>query len=367
MKAVGFYKYLPTSHPESLVDVEIETPVATGRDLLVRIHAVAVNPFDCEMRAPRDGGEVTPRVLGWDAAGVVEAAGPLCTLFEPGDAVFYAGDPSRPGCNSEFHLVDERLVGRKPEQLGYTSAAALPLSSITAYEALFERLGIARNGADSGKSILIIGAAGGVGSMAVQLASKVAHLRVIATASRPLSQHWCLRLGAEAVIDHFGDLRAQLKREDLEAVDYILCLNDTDRYFDTMATLIQPQGRICAVAETRRPHDLNLLNRKSAAFVWESPFTRSLYRTPDVSVQHRLLDAIADLVDLGTIDTTVTDVLGPLNADNLRKAHAEIESGRTVGKLVLEGYHRVSEIRRMRRRGIGTTESDHPRLFASGC
>ena len=337
MKAVGFYKYLPIEHPESLLDIEIETPVPTGRDLLVRVQAVAVNPIDCEMRAPRDEAEVTPRILGWDAAGVVEAVGPLCTLFEPGDAVFYAGDPSRPGCNSEFHLVDERLVGRKPEQLGYTSAAALPLSSITAYEALFDRLGISRNGADSGKSILIIGAAGGIGSMAIQLASKVGHLRVIATASRPLSRHWCLQLGAKAVIDHFGHMQTQLKQEDMDAVDYILCLNNTDRYFETMAAMIQPQGRICAVAETRRPHNLNLLNHKSATLVWQSLFTRSLYGMPELGAHHHLLNAIADLADLGTIDSTVTDVLGPLNAANLKKAHAEIESGRTVGKLVLEG------------------------------
>jgi len=338
MKAVGFYRYLPIDHPESLLDLEVEQPVPSGRELLVRVRAVAVNPLDCEMRAPRDEIEAAPRILGWDAAGVVEAVGPQSTLFKPGDAVFYAGNPSRPGCNSEYQVVDERVVGRKPDRLGFSEAAALPLASITAYEALFDRLAIAPTGAHSGKSILIIGAAGGVGSMAIQLARRIAHLRVIATASRPLSREWCLQLGADAVIDHSRHIETQLREQDLEAVDYILCLSQTDRYFETMAALIRPLGRICAVAETKRAHNLNLLNHKSATLVWESLFTPFLYRMPELGAHHHLLDAIAEMVDQGTIESTMTDSLGALNEANLKRAHAEIESGRTVGKLVLEGY-----------------------------
>jgi zinc-binding alcohol dehydrogenase family protein len=338
VKAVGYMKPLPIEHPDCLLDLEIDSPIPAGRDLLVRVKAVAVNPIDCQTRATDAIPEGQARILGWDAAGVVEAVGPRCSFFAPGDAVFYAGDICRPGCNAEFQLVDERIVGRKPRHLGYTSAATLPLGSLTAWEALFDRLEVAANGASSGKSLLVIGGAGGVGSLAIQLARKVAQLRVIATASRPVSRDWCLRLGAHAVIDHFGDMPRQLRQLDLDTVDYILCLKDTDRHFDAMATMIRPYGCICATTETRQEHDLSLLLRKSASLVWESTFTRSLYRGPSMVEQHHILNAVAALADSGTIHTTVTEVVGPLNAANLKKAHAQLESGRAVGKLVLEGY-----------------------------
>lgn len=341
MKAVGYMKPLPINHPEALLDIEVDTPIPTGRDLLVRVKAVAVNPIDTRRRATEPSRAGQANILGWDAAGIVEAVGPRCSFFAPGDAVFYAGDLFRPGCNAEFQLVDERIVGRKPRHLGYTSAATLPLASMTAWEALFDRLEVAPNGASSGKTLLVIGAAGGVGSVAIQLARKVAQLRVIATASRPLSRDWCLRLGAHAVIDHFGDMPRQLREMDLDGVDYVLCLKDTDRHFDAMAAMIRPYGCICATEETRRDHDLSLLLGKSASFVWESTFTRSLYRGPNMVEQHHILNAVAALADSGTLHTTVTEVVGPLNAANLRKAHAELESGRAVGKLVLEGYERA--------------------------
>jgi zinc-binding alcohol dehydrogenase family protein len=272
---------------------------------------------------------------------VVEAVGPRCSFFAPGDAVFYAGDLYRPGSNAEFQLVDERIAGRKPRHLGYTAAATLPLASITAWEALFDRLEVAPNGASSGKTLLVIGGAGGVGSVAIQLARKVAQLRVIATASRPFSRDWCLRLGANDVIDHYGDMPWQLRKLDLAGVDYILCLKDTDRHFDAMAAMIRPYGCICATEETHRDHDLSLLLSKSASFVWESTFTRSLYRGPSMVEQHHILNAVAALADSGTIHATMTEVVGPLNAENLKRAHAELESGRAVGKLVLEGYERA--------------------------
>ncbi|MFJ2991644.1 zinc-binding alcohol dehydrogenase family protein [Pandoraea sp. NPDC087047] len=338
MKAVGLTRYLPIDDPKSLEDIDIPTPTPTGRDVLVKVEAISVNPVDTKVRAPKDKVEATPRVLGWDAAGTVAAVGADVTLFKVGDPVYYAGSITRPGANSEFHLVDERIAGHMPASLDFTSAAALPLTTITAWEALFDRLGIAPDGSDAGKSILIVGGAGGVGSIAIQLARRLAGLMIVATASRTASSDWCRQLGAQHVIDHYQDIPAQLQAIDVPQVDFVLCLNDTDKHFPAMAQAVAPQGKICTIVENAKPLEIGLLKSKSATFVWEFMFTRAMYETPDMIAQHKLLTEVARRVDAGTLRTTVGEVIGPINAANLRRAHAQLEGGRTIGKLVLAGF-----------------------------
>ncbi len=335
MKAVGLTRYLPIEDPESLIDLELEPPVATGHDLLVEVRAVSVNPVDYKSRSPKPKVEPTPRVLGWDAAGVVRAVGDAVTLFSAGDEVFYAGSIARPGCDSELHVVDERIVGRKPRSLDFAQAAALPLTSLTAWEALFDRLAVAPT--DGGKSILIIGGAGGVGSIAIQLARRIANLRVIATASRPASQQWVRELGADA-IDHTQPLADELKRIGTPEVDYILCLTNVDHYFPAFAAIIKPQGKICMIVEPKAPLDLGTLFRKSVTVAWELMFTRSLFGTPDLQQQHAILNSVADLVDRGIIKTTLGQSFGRITAANLRRAHQALEQGHAIGKIVLEGF-----------------------------
>ncbi|HTI14426.1 MAG TPA: zinc-binding alcohol dehydrogenase family protein [Dictyobacter sp.] len=338
MKAVGLYRYLPINDPQSLVDVEIPKPEAKGRDLLVRVHAISVNPVDTKVRSPKDQVEESPRILGWDVAGVVEQAGEECSLFKVGDEVYYAGTIVRPGCNSEFHLIDERIVGRKPKNLDFAQAAALPLTAVTAAEAIFDRLEITLDTAkNAGKTILIIGAAGGVGSLATQYA-KLAGLTVIGTASRPETVQWAKEHGAEYVINHHEAFAPQLKKFGFATVDYIFCLNDTARHWDNLVETIVPQGRICSIVETPGPLPLSDLQGKSATFVWELMFTRSIYQTPDMIEQHNILNQLADLIESGTFTTTLTERISPINAENLRKAHAKLESGSTIGKVVLENW-----------------------------
>jgi len=338
MKAVGLYRYLPVAHPEALVDVEVPAPTVSGRDLLVEVKAIAVNPVDYKSRAPRDLVETTPKILGWDVAGVVKAAGPAATLFKTGDAVYYAGSRTRPGGNSELHLVDERIVGRKPAKLSFAEAAALPLTMLTAWEGLFDRMAISKRGADAGKSVLIIGGAGGVGSVAIQLAKQLARLTVVATASRPDSIKWVLGLGADHVVDHTKDLVPQLAALGLREVDYIFCLSSTDQYFPAFAPLIKPQGRICAIVSTQKPVELAPLMAKSVTFAWELMFTRPAFETDDMRAQGELLNEAAALVDAGTLRTTMVENLGRINAANLKRAHALLEGGHVIGKLVLEGF-----------------------------
>ena len=338
MKAIGLKQYLPIADSDSLLDLDLPIPQPQGYDLLVSVQAVSVNPVDTKIRAPKDGVEDPPRVLGWDAAGVVESVGPDVTLFAPGDEVFYAGSITRPGTKSEFHLVDERNVGHKPTTLSFAEAAALPLTSITAWEALFDRMGIARDGASMGKSLLVIGGAGGVGSIAIQIAKQVAGLEVIATASRDESRDWCLELGASHVVNHRTDIPAQLATIGFSQVDYVLCLNDTDGHWGTMTEVVAPQGHLCSIVETSAPVDLGPLMAKSASFSWELMFTRSMFGTPDMIEQHHLLNEVSRLVDSGEVRTTTGQVVGHIDAANLRKAHAQIESGRAIGKLVLEGW-----------------------------
>lgn len=338
MRAVGFTRSLPIDDPESLIDLTLDRPVPTGRDLLVEVKAVSVNPVDTKVRKRTETtGE--PVVLGYDAAGVVAEVGPDVTLFRPGDEVFYAGSIARPGTNAEFHLVDERIVGRKPTRLGFAAAAALPLTAITAWEMMFDRLGIprGRDGRDGGPALLLIGSAGGVGSIAIQLARALTDVTVIGTASRPETVGWARSLGAHHVIDHTQPMAPQLAAIGHATVPYIFCTTSTDQHFDAIAEVIAPQGRF-GLIDDPGPIDVRKLKRKCASLHWELMFTRPLFGTPDMIEQHRLLDAVADLVDAGRIETTATETLGRIDAATLRRAHALIESGRTRGKLVLEGF-----------------------------
>ncbi|MGQ7890103.1 zinc-binding alcohol dehydrogenase family protein [Paenibacillus sp. WC2504] len=338
MKAVGLFRYLPIEHPESLINVEIEKPVPTGKDLLIKVKAISVNPVDTKVRAPKEKTEDTVRVLGWDVAGIVEQTGPDCTLFEPGDEVYYAGSITRPGGNSEYHLVDERIAGRKPKSLNFADAAALPLTAITAWEGLYERLGVSRNKEENaGKTVLILGAAGGVGSIATQLA-KLAGLTVIGTASRPESEQWVKKMGADHIINHYDAFVPQLNTLGLTDVNYIFCLNSTAEHWQNMADAIAPQGKICSIVETSQTLNMNLLKNKSVTFAWEFMFTRAMFQTSDMIEQHNLLNDEAGLVDNGLLSSTVTQRLTPIDAANLRKAHAMLEEGHTIGKIVLEHF-----------------------------
>lgn len=341
MKAVGACRYLPISDPDSLVDLYIEKPVPKGRDLLVAVKAISVNPADSGIRQSTNYEEESPKILGWDVAGIVEQVGPECQLFKPGDEIYYAGSVTRPGANSEFHLVDERIVGNKPKNLDFAQAAALPLTSITAWEGLFERLGI-RHNVEENKSLLIIGAAGGVGSIATQLA-KLAGLTVIGTASRPESILWAKHQGADFTINHNNHFAPQLKKIGFESVDYIFCLNDTVQHFTNMTEVIAPQGKICSIVPVDKASwagslDMDLLFAKSVTFVWEFMFTRSMFQTKDMIKQHDLLNKLADLIDNGKINITLSERLEPINAENLRLVHEKVETGRSIGKIVLENF-----------------------------
>lgn len=337
MKAVALTRYLPIDDPSSLMDVELPKPEPNGHDLLVAVRAIAVNPVDTKVRAPKDKIEDAPRVLGYDAAGVVEAVGENVTLFEPGDEVFYAGDITRPGTNSEYHLVDELIVGAKPRSLSFAEAAALPLTAITAYEALFDRIGIDRQGADQGNSLLIIGGAGGVGSMAIQLA-KIAGQTVIATASRPQSIEWVKNLGADHVIDHRQPLRPQIEALGFTNVDNVAVFNDTDQHWDAAVDIVRPQGSVGLIVDNARPLAQSLAKAKSVRLAWEMMFTRAMYKTPDMVEQHKLLSQISAWVDDGILRTTANDAMQPINAANLRAAHKALEQGSVIGKITLEGW-----------------------------
>lgn len=339
MKAIGFYQFLPVEDPESLVEVEVPTPEPGDRDLLVRVQAVSVNPVDVKVRSRLKTVEEKPRIIGWDVAGVVESVGSDVSLFKAGDEVYYAGDITRPGCDSQYQLVDERIVGRKPASLSFEQAAAMPLTTITAWEALFDRLGVEKNASanQAQRSVLIIGGAGGVGSIAIQLAKKVAGCKVIATASREESAEWCRKLGADEIIDHHKPFAEEFKRIGADEVDYILCLNSIEKYIQNMVDVIRPQGKICTIVGTNEPVDINVFKDKCVGFMWELMFTRPVFQTADMQAQHDLLNAAARLLDEGVLKTTMTENYGPLTAENLRQAHGKIESGSMIGKLVLSG------------------------------
>jgi NADPH2:quinone reductase len=312
-------------------EIELPTPLAKGRDLLVKVEAISVNPVDYKQRK---SGSPTPRVLGWDAAGTVQAVGAEVTLFKPGDAVYYAGDVTRPGANSELHLVDERIVGRKPRRLDFAQAAAIPLTAITAWEAFFDRMKIDRGGRDSGKTLLIISGAGGVGSIGIQLA-KIAGLHVIATASRRESIAWVKEFGADEVVDHRKPLPPQIPKQ----VDYIANFSgELDAYWGAMAELIAPQGSMVAIVGNQKPLPMDAVRSKSATLCWELMFTRPRFQTADMIEQHRLLNQVADWLDEGKLRGTLRETLTPINAANLRKAHEKLESGTMIGKLVLKAW-----------------------------
>ena len=336
MKAVALKRYLPVSDPESFLDVGLPMHSPTGHDILVAVRAVAVNPVDTKVRAPKDTIEESPRVLGWDASGVVVLVGSDVTLFAPGDEVYYAGDITRSGSNQQFHLVDERIVGRKPKSLTHAEAAALPLTTITAYEALFDRLHIDREGRDEGQSILMIGGAGGVGSIAIQLAKR-AGLTVIASASRPETIEWVRQLGADHTVNHRQDMVEQVRALGFENVDYIAIFNDM-RHWDAAVELIRPQGGIVSIDDTNLPMPMAGMKTKAASLHWEFMFARSMHQTPDMIEQHRLLTWVGQEIDEGHIRTTVNTILSPINAANLREAHRLVETGSTRGKIVIEGF-----------------------------
>ncbi|MEM7445787.1 MAG: zinc-binding alcohol dehydrogenase family protein [Pseudomonadota bacterium] len=338
MKAVGLTRYLPVDDAQALIDVELPKPEPYGHDLLVAVKAVSVNPVDTKIRRSKDKDTVEdpPRILGWDAAGVVEAVGSKVTLFKPGDEVYYAGDITRSGTNAECQLVDERIVGMKPKSLSFAETAALPLTTLTAYESFFDRLGINRDGADAGQSIFIIGAGGGVGSIGIQLA-KAAGLVVIATASRPETTAWVKELGADHVVNHREPMVDQVRALGFSHIDHIAIFNDMG-HWETAVELIRPQGGIVSIDQTNLPLPMERMKMKAASLHWEFMFTRAMFRTQDVIEQHRLLTYIASEIDAGRIRTTVSEVLSPINAKNIRAVHARIETGAAKGKIVVEGF-----------------------------
>jgi zinc-binding alcohol dehydrogenase family protein len=338
MKAVGYHKSLPVTDKDSLFDFTADKPVPAGRDLRIAVKAVSVNPVDTKvrMRAQPGAGE-PPKQLGYDAAGVVDAVAADATLFKPGDEVFYAGSIVRPGTNAEYHLVDERIVGKKPKTLSFAQAAALPLTSITAWEMLFDRFAVSPGKTPDGRALLVIGGAGGVGSILIQLANRLTALTVIATASRPQTRDWCLKLGAHHVIDHTKPIPAQLKSIGHERVALIAGLTNTQDHLPAIIETIAPQGKF-ALIDDPKVLDINPFKGKSVSVHWESMFTRSSFKTPDMIAQHNLLNEVSAMVDDGRIVTTLAKELSPINAANLREAHGLIESGHSIGKVVLAGW-----------------------------
>ncbi|KQP02717.1 zinc-binding alcohol dehydrogenase family protein [Methylobacterium sp. Leaf93] len=337
MKAVGFYTSLPIEDDKALLDLDLPAPIPGPRDLLVRVRAVSVNPVDTKVRARAVPADGQPHVLGYDAAGIVEAVGAEASLFQPGDAVFYAGALGRQGTNAEFHCVDERIVGAKPATLSFAEAAALPLTAITAWEALFDRLDVRTPVPGAGNAVLIVGGAGGVGSIATQFARRLTDLTVVTTASRPETAAWSRDLGAHHVIDHTRPLGAEFAALGLGAPAFVFSTTNTDRHVAEIAELIAPQGRF-ALIDDPAVLDVVPFKRKSVSTHWEFMFTRSMFETADMAAQGRLLGEVARLVDAGTLKTTVAESFGPISAANLKRAHALIESGRAKGKLVLEGW-----------------------------
>lgn len=342
MKAVGYIKSLPINDPDSLTDIELPQPIATGHDLLVKVKAIAVNPVDYKIRQNVSPAEGDYKVLGWDAVGEVVATGEAVTQFQPGDVVYYAGDLNRQGSNAEYQLVDERLVGNKPKSLSDTEAAALPLTTITAWEMLFEHLSIQQQSPDSTEKsdevILVVGAAGGVGSILLQLAKAITGATLIATASRESSQAWVKKLGADHVVDHTKPLQPQIEALGIGQVSHVASLNSTDSYFESYTELLAPFGKIAMIDDPNKPLDVMKLKPKSQSLHIEFMFARSMFKAADMNEQSRLLNRVSDLVDQGYIQTTVGKNLGTINADNLKAAHEELESRRSIGKIVMQGF-----------------------------
>ncbi|MDB4525689.1 zinc-binding alcohol dehydrogenase family protein [Akkermansiaceae bacterium] len=335
MKAIQFLRN--NSAPGSAQINEIPTPAPNCHDILVKIEAIGLNPVDTKVR-PAEGD--APKTLGYDASGTVTEIGSEVTLFEKGDKVYYAGDITRPGTNAEFQLVDERIVATRPTSLDAAASAAIPLTALTAWEALFDRLGIDPDNPteNSGKSLLIIGGAGGVGSLAIQLA-KLAGLTVIATASRTESSDWCLKLGADHIINHHGDMPSQLKELGHETVSYIANFNEVDAVWSAMGEMIAPQGSIVLITGHQSHLDLaGPFKMKSVRVCWEFMFTRSMFETEDIIEQHNILKRVAELIDDGKLTATANDILSPINAETILEGHRRIESGSTIGKITISGW-----------------------------
>ncbi len=334
MKAIGFTTSLPVTEEKSFELFDIPKPVATGKNLLVKIKAISVNPVDYKVRqnSAKDIILDNPKIIGWDAVGVVEATGEEVSLFNVGEEVYYAGDITKPGCNAEYQLIDERIVGRKPKNLSDTEAAAMPLTTLTAWESLFDRIKL--NEKDKGKTILIIGGAGGVRSIAIQIAKKIAGLNVIVTASRPETQEWCRLQGADIIVNH-KNIIDEVRNAGYTYVDYILDFIDTNMYWDAMAELIKPQGHIVSITGSAAPVALNKLKTKSATFSWELMYTRSSFETDDMIRQHEILNETATFFEKGILKSTLNNTLNGLTAENLKAAHALLESGKAIGKTVI--------------------------------
>lgn len=336
MKAIGFSKSLPISEHESFIAFEAEKPVPTGYDLLVKISAVSINPVDFKIRqiAAKDSALKSPKIIGWDAVGIVESVGDQTSRFKIGDEVYYAGDLTRSGCNAEYQLVDERIVGAKPKNLTNAEASAIPLTGLTAWESLFDRIKLdpAR---DKGKTLLILAGAGGVGSIAIQIAKKVANLTVIATASRPESVSWCKDMGADFVVNHYS-LKEELNTIGHAEVDYVLDCVSINDYWELLVEVTKPQGHIVTIAGNSDPLNLALLKTKSISFSWEFMFTRSMFTTSDITKQQEILNELSRLMDSGELRSTLTTTLKGLTVENLKKAHTMQESGKSIGKTVIE-------------------------------
>lgn len=336
MKAIGFKQSLPITQKDSFIEFEAVKPTPAGYDLLVKISAISINPVDYKIRqnAAKDTILDTPKIIGWDAVGTVEAIGDKTSRFKVGDEVYYAGDITRSGSNAEYQLIDERIVGFKPKSLTIAEAAAIPLTGLTAWESLFDRIKVNPE-TDKGKTVLILAGAGGVGSIAIQIAKKVGGLTVIATASRPESEKWCKQLGADYVVNH-RNLKDELEKIGHSQVDYILDFVDLNAYWETITEIIKPQGHIVSITGSNYPLNLNLLKTKSVTFSWELMYTRSMYTTDDMAKQHQILNELGDLLEAGTLTTTLTTTLEGLTVDNLKKAHQMQESGKTIGKTVIQ-------------------------------
>jgi len=341
MKAIGYTQSLAIENPNALVDIELSTPEVSGHDLLVKVKAIAVNPVDFKIRQNVPGSSEAPKVLGWDAVGEVVATGNDVTLFTPGDVVFYAGDLNRQGSNAEFQLVDERIVGAKPKSLSDAEAAAMPLTTITAWEMIFEHLALEKTEqgqtTKSDEVLLIVGASGGVGSIMIQLVKNLTGATVIATASRDSSRQWVKELGADYVVDHSKPLAAQISALNIGDVTHVASLTHTDSYLDAYVEVLKPMGKL-ALIDDPASLDISKLKPKSISLHWEFMFTRSMFQTDDMIEQHRLLNAVSSLIDQGVIKTTLGKHMGTINAENLRAAHALLESGKSIGKIVLEGF-----------------------------
>ncbi len=336
MKAIGFKQSLPVTEKDSFIEFETDKPTPAGHDLLVKISAISVNPVDFKIRqnAAKDTILDTPKIIGWDATGTVEAVGDKTSKFKVGDEVYYAGDITRSGSNAEYQLVDERIVGFKPKNLSDAEAAAIPLTGLTAWESLFDRIRVNPE-TDKGKTVLILAGAGGVGSIAIQLAKKLANLTVIATASRQDTVDWCREMGADHVINHYESIQSELEKIGHTQVDYILDFVDLQGYWETIAEIIKPQGHIVSITGSSKPLNLDILKNKSVSFSWELMYTRSMYTTDDIEQQHGILNKLGDLLDDGTLKTTLTTTLEGLTVENLKKAHQMQESGKTIGKTVI--------------------------------